>query len=923
MRRSGRILIAVGVVAVALLLLGSGANEIYTDALWYAAQGYSSVFWTRIAIAAVVRMVTGVLGAGVVLVNLWFVTRQLGPVHLRRRYGNLEIAEQVPRRYLHAGIVVVALMAGWWLSGVSFAGDGELALAAWIRQVPWGIRDPLLGRDVGFYVLSLPAYYALSDFVLMCLVWSALLVALGYVLVGAVRWVQNRLYVSDAARLHFLLLVAALILLVGLRYWLGRYALLVEGSGFGGGLGYTDVHARLPVRGGLAVLSLIAAATLVYGAVRRLWLPPALGLGALLLGALLGGAVYPSIVQKLQVEPNQLAREAPYIRWNLEFTRRAYSLESLQHDTLSYRRGPLPPWDSLQSSLSALPLWDAGPFRTVLNQVQSGYGYYHFPQVDFDRYPQGGRETEVAIATREFNPDGLPPGSKSWVTLRLNPKYVRGMGVVVSPAADATPQGLPVLWLGDLDPIRRSPDAPKEIELTNPSVFIGESMTDYVVVVPGRDGAYRGRAGVDYPAGVQLDSWIRLLAYAWRFGDKNLLFSGELGDQSRLVFWRSVAERVHALAPFLLWDGNPYPVLRQGRIFWVVDGYTAAGAFPLSHPVDNPEGAGQLQYLHASVKAVIDAVTGRTTLYQVQDGDPLLETYRRIFPGLIRPWSAMPADIRAHLRYPAAYFEVQAGVLRQYHLRSAAAFYAGQDVWELPPESLHETAPGPYRPIYAMIRLPGESRPEFTLSTPFIARERQNMTALLVVHSDPARYGQMLMYELARDQQIPGPGQVQALIEQNPSISPKLTLWRQAGSEVDLGHLRVVPLDSGFLFIQPLFLSAQSSQGGTSPQSIPELSQVIVSDGSAVAMDSTLAGSVDELRHIVAGGVAPAPAVAAATTHAAALPAVPLNARDWPRQALQLYDQANRQLRAGDFAAFGATWRQLRAVLDSAGRPRH
>jgi len=919
MRRPGRVLFVAGIAILLVVVLGDALVQLYTDALWYASLGYAAVFWTRLGIAVAVRAAVGALGAALVLLNLWFVARQLGPVHLRRRYGNLEIAERVPRSYLVAGIVVAALLAGWWLSGIAFGGDGALALAAWLRQVPWGVRDPLLGRDVAFYVLSLPAYFALSDFLLITVVWSALLVALGYVLVGAIRWRENRLHVSQPGRLHFLLLAAAVVAILGVRYWLGRYALLVDGSGFGGTLGYTDVHARLPARGLLAVLALIAAGSLVYGGLRRAWRPPAVGVGALLVAAVVAGSVYPAIVQKFQVEPNQLAREAPYIGWTLDYTRRAYGLDRMQRRLLPYRPGGLPNWDALRPSLAQLPLWDAAPLEKVLNQLQTGYRYYHFPQADFDRYGAGAARQQVAIAAREFFPEGLPPGSRNWVTLKLNPKYVRGMGAVVAPATEATEQGQPVLWLANFDPVTRNPAAPPDVSLTNPSLFIGQSMTDYVVVVPGRNGAFRGRAGVDYPAGVRLGSWSRLLAYAWRFGDKNLVFSGELTDDSRIVFWRSVGERVRALAPFLVWDPDPYPALIGGRMVWIEDGYTAASTFPLSRPQD-VEGAGELRYLHSSVKAVIDGVTGATTLYAVAAGDPLLETYRRLFPNLIRPWEDLPPDVRAHIRYPQLYFNTQAQVLQQFHLTSPEAFFGGQDVWELPPESVHEAASLPYEASYATMRLPGESQTEFLISTPFIARQRQNMTAVLFGRSDGEHYGELVLYELPRDVQIPGPGQVQALIEQNPVISPQLTLWRQSGSNVDLGHLRVVPLDSGFLYIEPLFLS-QSNTAGGGAQAIPELSRVLASDGSAVGMDTTLAGSIQALRGVSGATGPPGAGTTQPAGAPAAAPALPPGG-DWPRQARELLDEADRRLRAGDFAGFGAALKQLRAVLDAANRPR-
>ncbi|MBX6362332.1 MAG: UPF0182 family protein [Gemmatimonadetes bacterium] len=903
-RRPGRILLYVGLAAIAALLAAQALVGLYTDALWYREVGYLGVFWTRLGAALLVRSAAAAIGAGVVLLNLWVVARQLGPVHLRRRYGNLEIAEQVPRAYLIAGIGLAAGLAGWWLSGLEFGGDGVLTVLAWLRHARWGVTDPVFGRDLSFFVFSLPAYVSLLEFLFLATIWSILLVLLGYVLVGAIHWRQNRLVVSDAARTHFTLLIAGLVFLVGVRYWLDRYALLLEGSGVRGSLGYTDVHARLPADLGLALLALLAAGALVYGAVRRVWVPPLVAVGGLIAAALLAGHLYPALVQKLRVEPNELARERPYIGWNIEFTLRAYGLDRLERREYAYRPAPIGRWEDLAPSLSRLPVWDVEPLETAFNQTQTGFGYYKFPDIDFDRYAvPGAGLAQVAIGAREFTPEGLPPSARSWISQRLNPKYVRGMGAVVTPVAESRADGEPVLWLGGVDTLQLdTAAAPPQLRLLNPSIFIGETLTGYVILVPRRDTAFTGIPGRDFPAGIRLDSWPRLLAFAWRFGDKNLLFSGELSPDSRLVFRRSVRERVQALAPFLLWDPSPYPVILDGRLVWIIDGYTTAATFPLSR-AESLEGIGRVRYLRGSVKATVDAVTGAVRLYAVGPTDPVLETYRRIFPELIQPWERMPAAVQAHLRYPSLLFQTQAAILAEYHLSDPRDFYASLDVWAIPPGSAGPAA-RPYRPLHTLMALPGEAHPEFLLVMPFVARERQNMTALLAARSDPPAYGQLVLYELPRDQQIPGPGQVQALIEQDPTLSPQLTLWRQAGSDVNLGHLRIVPVEHGFLYVQPLFLSAQ---GSGNP--IPELQRVIVSDGAKVVMAMSLPEAVQGLHG--AGPPTPAPPQTPTLRPAGGAAAT------LPRRALDLLDRAEQRLRNGDFAGFGAALADLRALLQS------
>lgn len=902
LRRPGRLLLLVAVALILLLVVGGALTGLYTDALWYAGVGYGGVYWTRLATTAAVRLVVGGLGAAFVALNLWFVARQVGPVQLRRRYGNLEIAEQVPRRYITLGILAVAVLAGWWLSGIPFDGGGALTILAWLRHVPWGATDPLFGHDLSFYVFELPAFDRLADFALLLLLWTLLLVLLGYILAGGVRVRDGRLEVESTPRLHFVVLAAGLVLLVGIRYWLGRYGLLIEGSGVRYPLGYTDVHARLPARNAMAFLSVVTAGALLYGAWRRSWLPASISTGALVLGAVLAGFLYPALVQKFQVEPNQFAKESTYIRWNIDFTRRAFDLHRIERRRFPYRAGTIPPWEELEPFVAALPLWDLEPLRAVYNQTQSILGYYHFPGVDYDRYgPPGGTRTQVAIAVREFNGRGLPPAAQTWQTLRLNPTYIAGTGAVVTPTSLISDRGEPVLWLGDLNPVVRDPAAPPALELAHPSVFIGETMPGYVVLIPGRDGALTGVPGQDFPEGILLRPLPRLLAFAWRFRELNLLFSGELTPDSRILFRRSLGERIRAIAPFIVWDPDPYPVIHRGRIVWMVDGYTTSASFPLARSVNVP-GIGTTRYLRNSVKATVDALTGDVALYAADEADPILATYRRIFPGLFRPLHEMDPDLRAHLRYPVLFLRAQAAVLEEYHIDDAGAFYAGQDVWQVPQELGNEARS--FRPTYSTLRLPGEDRAEFVLSVPFVARQRQNMTALLLARNDPPHYGQLILLELPRNQQVPGPAQVEILIEQDPTISQHLSWWRQSGSDVDLGRLRIVPLDSTFLYVEPLFLSGQGN-------SIPELQRVIASDGRAVSMDLTLAGAVAALR-----GAADRPSdrvrepepIAAGVEGAGGL----------PHRALELFDQAERRLREGDWAGFGEAWHALRRVLEQA-----
>jgi uncharacterized protein len=912
-RNTGRNVAIAAVVVLLLLIFGRSAAVFYTDLLWYDAVGQSGVFWKRLIAGAAVRLVMGAIGAVIILVNLWYVLRQLGPVHLRRRYGNLEIAEQVPRSYLVGGAVIVAVLAGWWLATLQFGGNVPVAMLAWLRRESWGVTDPLFGHDVSFYVFSLPLYTRVLEYLLIIMIWAVLLVGIGYVLIGAVRMRGSRLELDDRPRMHFAAVIAGMLAIFAARYLLARYQLLLDGGGFGGTIGYTDVNARLPAHLVLAALSLVTAAALIYGALQRSWLPPASAIGVFLLAVIGMGMLYPAFLQKVRVEPNQLAHEARFIRWNMEFTRRAYGLDLIERRSFAYRRADPTTWAAMAPVMEQLPLWDPIPLQTAFNEVQARFDYYQFPDVDFDRYGPAGERQQVAISVREFRRDGMPPTARTWTNYHLNPIFTRGMGVVAIPAADSR-RGEPVYWLSDVFPVQRSVEAPPALELTEPSIYFGETMGTYAVV--GQTGSFAGTAdGVEarltptprVETGIELSSFLRIIAFAWRFGDQNLLFARELSDTSRMVFRRRVSERLAAIAPFLLWDPDPHPVIMDGRVVWVIDGYSASGTYPLSRP-HTIEGMGSLRHMRSSVKALLDAVTGEVTLYALPDPDPILRTYQRVFPGLVQAWEQMPEPIRAHMRYPALLFRVQSNVLEQYHLEQPEAFYAGQDVWQLPQEMTTQVRHR-FRPDFVMAPLPGGTEPEFLLLNAFIARGRQNMTALLLARSDPPHYGELVLLQMPRDEQIRGPSQVQSVIEQDPVISQQLSLWRQQGSNVDLGRLRVIPTANSILYVEPLFLSARE-------RGIPQLQRVIVSDGIAVAMAGDVRSAIAALM-----GDVPAMEPDAATGDTVAVERRDtLVGEEWRRRAVELLREADDRLRAGDFAGFGAAWNRLRTLLEQNGQ---
>jgi uncharacterized membrane protein (UPF0182 family) len=904
MRPPNRWIIIAFVLLVVIYVLGGLVVGFYTDALWFKQIGFASVFWTRFAVMLGSKLGAAVLGAAIVLANLWFVARQLGPVQVRRRYGNLEISEQIPRRIVQIGMFVAAVLAGWWLANVKFGSGLSINVLTWLHRQPWHVVDPLFKRDLSFYVFALPFYYQIVDLLLLVVVWSLILSIMGYALVGTIRLRENKLEVDPRARSHALLLGAALLILVGVRLWIGRYGVLFNGSGFNGGIGYTDVHARLPAQRITALMAILTGGTLVYAAIRHVWGPSVIAGGLLIAAGLGGGALYPSFVQKFRVDPNEFRFEEPYIGWNIDFTRRAYGLDKVNRQAYEYKRTETEPAE-LSRRLADVPVWDLEPLQTAYNQLQVILTYYHFPDVDYDRYRTPAGTKQVAVSVREFLATELPPNAKTWLNLHFDPKYIRGQGAVVTPAAEMG-HGEPPAWLGNVNPIVRSADAPAQLNLTDPSIYFGEQTEDYVVV--------RKTSGLVAPrTAVPLSNFVRVAAFAWRFGDKNLLFTGGLTDGASLAYRRRISERVGAIAPFISWDPDPYAVIAGGHVVWIMDGYSATDMYPVAQRA-NIDGVGSTRYLHNTVKATIDAASGDVHFYRFDASDPYIATYANAFPGMFEAASRMPAELSEHVRYPALLLHEQASIYGHYHLGTPETFYRAEDVWQLPQTNDASGANTvQFRAVYQMMTLPGETADEFVLAAPYIARSRQNMTALLIGRNDAPNYGQLVLYELPRNQLVPGPNQVHAIVEQDPNISPQLSLWRQAGSDVNIGHVRVIPIGSGFLYIMPLYLSAQGSP-------IPELQRIIVSDGTRTAMGNTLSEAVAGLFGTPTPAsndstpAAPATARSTAVTTATS----PLTAK----RALDLLDQADRALRSGDFATYGARLEQLRKFLQQASSQR-
>jgi len=905
--RRGRALV-VAFLLFGFVLLGSRtAADIWVDVLWFSSEGYLDVFTRDLTYVVGVRVLVGTLVTLLFALNLRPVARSLGSLQIRRRFGNLEISERLPARVIGGAVIVFSVLLGLWF-GASVPESVGRQLLLWVNRVQWGIADPFLGADAGFYVFALPLLRAAVTFALIAGFLVFTLVLAGYAATGSLQLGQEGVGISSTARKHLGTIAAVFLLLLAARYAIGRPLLLLSGtSDVQGIFGFTDAQARLPalrIEAGLAVL---AAIGVFFGARRARFLPVAAGIGGLILGSVLVGQVWPALVQRFQVVPNELARERSFIEENIRFTRLGYGLDDLERsDFEAVAEGPVD-WTTAGEQFTGMPVWTESTLQTTFNEVDARFQYYDFPVVEFDRYAgSDGQERMLGVAVREVDPNQID--DPNWQNRHLVERYVVGNGMVAVDLGDRTAQGRPQILLDGL-PAIAAEGSP--VSLRRQSIFVGSRSLPYAVI-NATDSSYTapdgspGTPGVDFPDGIAAGGLFRKAALAWSLREANILLAGEVTSESRLVLDRSVIERVRRIAPFLRYPEAPYPVVHDGRVVWVLEAYTATRAFPLSRGVEL-EFRQTVSWARNSVKVTVDAVTGEVSFYRVDEEDPLLEAWTRAYPSLFRSLSDMPEDLRSHLRYSRSLISLQSAVLLQYHQEDPAVFFGQQDQWATPQELAQTTTPVAYRPEYGIFRMPDDAEPTFQISTVFVPAGRQNLTGIIAGRLEPDGTQRLRLFDIPVEEQVSGPSQVEALIEQDPAISQQFSLWRTGGSRVWTGHLHTLPVGDRVVYFEPIFLAAEEG-------AIPELRRFVVSDGRRVAMQERLADAI-----LALAGAEGAPLTEVGDTSVSP-PSPALDASAIPAEGLRLLDLAEERLRAGDFAGFGEALDELRRLLGGAER---
>jgi uncharacterized membrane protein (UPF0182 family) len=860
---------AVAVAALILFaILFTLLSGFVIDLLWFREVGQSDVFWITLRTKVVLGALFGIAFFALVYANL-VIARMLRPT-TRALTPDQEVIERLRdlsepylRWLIPGGAALLALLVG---VGVSHQWQTYLL---WRNSsgISFGNPEPLFNRDPAFYVFSLPWLRFVQGWLFSSLAGVTVLTAIAHVLWGGIRPQAPAFAdkVTPAVRAHLSVLLGLIMLVKAWGYWLGRFDLLTSPRGVVEGASYTDVNAQLPALRFLAVVAVICAVLFFLNIRVKLWSLPVIAVGLLAIVSVLLGTAYPAFVQQFRVKPNGQQYETPYIAHNIEATRRAFGLDVVteEHPQVG---GALSADELRQNrdTVNNIRLWRPEILRDNFLALQRLKQYYDFHDVDVDRYPVGASgERVLMVSGREISQNGIPGGGGTWVNQHLT--YTHGYGAVASLVNTATPEGQPVLTLQDIPPVGDPALVP-----TQPRIYYGES-TDvpYVIVRTTTaeldyEGApenqqYQGRGGI------QLGNILERAMFAWKYHDLNLLISGQIRPDSRILIYRDITQRVPKLAPFLQFDHDPYLAIVDGRLKWIWDAYTLTNGYPYSQSVDLdtatadvqtvPGGGlhGQANYLRNSVKAVVDAYDGTVTLY-ANEQEPIIQAWSRAFPELFTDITTAEPALQAHFRYPENLFEVQTTQYANYHVTDPAIFYQKQDFWAVPQDPTVTLATGQsgpsLKPYYVLMKLPGETNETFHLVLPFVPEGRQNMVAWMAADSDPSEYGRLVSFRFPTDRNIDGPSQILSRINANQEFSSQRTLLSTAGSTVSFGDFLVVPIDDSFLYVQPVYVRASSEN------SIPELKFVMVVNGSggSISLGSNLSQAIQKAGGEAGGG---------------------------------------------------------------------
>ena len=878
---------------ILFLLLGSSLINIYTDWLFFDELQYKSIFVKVLSAKLLLGLIYGVFSFAFIMINIIIANRtHFAPIELfldDQTKVSLNIA--LLAKWIKPLTAVLAIAASFYAGVLGSSVWNEFLLFQ--NRMNVGFSDPVFGKDIGFYLFNIPWFESIKNFISFIIFITTFIVSFNYILRGGIIVQEKNISADKRVKIHVGILAGSFIINIAFGFYLDQFQLLFSPHGIIFGAAYADIHARLYVLRALIALTVLSGVLFIIGIFKGSWkvMFAPLVLTALVYAA--GFLVYPALLQKLKVTPNELDLEKPFIENHIKFTRFGYDLEGIKVSPfdVSYNL-TAKDIERNNATIKNIRLWDDMPILRTYSQLQQIRTYYSFQDVDNDRYTINGEYMQVMLSPRELSYDNLP--SRSWINERI--VFTHGFGISMGPVSRISREGLPEFIVKDIPPVSSS-----DITITRPEIYFGELSSDYVIVkskvpefnYPTSEGnvstSYEGKGGVE------LSSALKKAVFAAHFKTEKILLSSDITRESRILYYRNIMERARKIAPFLIYDQDPYIVVsKDGRLFWIIDAYTVSNRVPYSNPLNK-----KINYIRNSVKVVVDAYNGSVKFYISDPDDVIMKVYRTIFPKIFLHLKELDDDLRKHIRYPKGFLQIQASMFSTYHMTDPKVFYNKEDLWEIP--AYGKEAIEPY---YTIMKLPEEKKEEYILLLPYTPSKRDNLAAWIAGRCDEPNYGNLIVYTFPRDRLVFGPRQIDARIDQDSYISQQLTLWGQRGSQVIRGSLLIIPIESSLLYVQPLYLAAEDKGG------LPELRRVILAFENNVVMEENLELG---LQRLFGGRITPASRDRESTDDRASL-------NELAKEAVQAYERLNEMLRQGNWAGYGEELKQLGQILKKMAR---
>jgi uncharacterized protein len=850
MKKSTKNIIIVSIILFIFFLISF--SNLITDYLWFNSLDYGNIFKITLEATFFLFIVAFFISFIFIMLNLY-----LSSIFVKNKPNsfNLKIKIFVS---LIISIIIGRMISFKWFEFMNY-----------LKQTPFNIVDPIFNKDISFYIFSLPFYNSVVGFAIFCLVITIILVLINYfqtfvfntlkqftnpkvensdLNIKSVNFKKEQLSLKKHAFFHLSVLFSILFLLFSLNHYLSKFLVLNSFEGVVSGASYTDVNVVVPSLNFLSLFALFIAVFFIIWCILYINKKTKLNhiFGLIIIYFFMSFillTILPYLVQSFKVTPNEINLEQEYIEYNINFTRKAYGLNNIEE--IYFNIDNKITWDILNNNketIDNIRLLDQKPLTQTYRQTQEMRLYYDLSSIDIDRYYIDGKYTQVMISARELNQKRISSTAQTWINNHLI--YTHGYGIVMSPVNKVTNEGLPDYLIKDIPPIYTTLD--ESLKIDKPEIYFGELDNDYIIVNTNTKefdypfGSENVYAHYEGKGGIILDSFFKKLLMVLKFKDIKILLSSEITKESKIMYYRNVMKRSSFLMPFIILDNDPYVVINDGKLFWIIDGYTITSNYPYSDNMNFRHNNYNFNYIRNSVKIVIDAYNGDVSYYVIDEDDPLIKTYKDIFPGVFKNINQLPYGLKNHLRYPEGLFKIQSNILTNYHMQDYKVFYNKEDAWQIPNEIYGQGNQIQMDPYYIIMKLPDTNKEEFILMTPFTPIQKNNMVSWLAARADGDNYGKLLLYRFPKDKLVYGPMQIEARIDQDSYISQQFTLWSQRGSNVLRGNLLIIPIDNSLLYVEPIYLESQSGQ-------LPQLVRVIVSDGEQVVMENTLSEALEVL----------------------------------------------------------------------------